>query len=388
MKGADLTTRKEGDAARVTPPYSEVLKHYPLTEGKGRSNHSPSAIDHKKGLEMTDFILPQHIDSTMRACFASCPQKFYNEFCLGLRPPVLSVDLHAGAVFASTLERFRQEVWDNNKPIDEAVAIAHGTFIREWGNFQSEKDTPKTPERMWAAFTDYVKVYDPRMDHVRPYAASGKATSEFSFAIPLEPSDGFPLHPVTREPFIYVGRADLIGEYKVRPCILDDKTGSRLESNWTEKWDMRAQFQGYCWAAQSSGIDCDTVIVRGVIITKQQIRQVEAIKIYPRWMITRWLEQLRRDMLRLVNCYTSQWWDYNLGDACTQYGSCAFMNLCTIQDNLRSNFRSNYKVRRWNPLEKNPVGETAPVAQPVFTGNETMPVSISAPATNATPSST
>jgi hypothetical protein len=317
----------------------------------------------------SSFILPQHIDSTMRSCFVSCPQKFYNEFCLGLRPPTLSVDLHAGGVFASTLERFHREVWDNGSDVSNALALAHGTFVREWGNFTTEKDTAKTPDRMWAAFEDYVKTYDPRTDHCRPYTLNGRVTSEFSFAIPLEPSQGFPLHPVTKEPFIYNGRADMIGQYKTRPCIRDEKTAGRLESNWTEKWDLRAQFQGYCWAAQSSEIDCDTVIVRGIIITKQQIRQVEAIKIYPRWMIERWFEQLRRDMHRLVKCYNDNWWDYNLGDACTQYGSCQFMELCTTQESLRDNFRSNYQVNRWNPLHKNPIGESAPDVQPALTGS-------------------
>lgn len=317
---------------------------------------------------MSDFILPQHIDSTMRSCFVSCPQKFFNEFCLGLRPPTMSVDLHAGGVFASTLERFHREFWDGGKPVPEALVLAHGTFVREWGNFTTDKDTAKTPDRMWTAFEDYVKTYDPRTDHVRPYSINGKVTSEFSFSIPLLPEDGFPLHPVTKEPFVYTGRADMIGQYKNLPCIRDEKTAGRLESNWTEKWDLRAQFQGYCWAAQSSGIDCDTVVVRGVIITKQQIRQVEAIKFYPAWMIERWLHQLKRDMWRLTQCYYDSWWDYDLGEACTNYGGCQFMTLCTTKDDVRDNFRSNYQVRRWNPLERNPAGDSAPDAKPVLTG--------------------
>ena len=336
---------------------------------------------------MTEFILPQYIDSTMRSCFASCPQKFYNEFCLGLRPSILSPDLHAGACFASTLERFHREVWDNGKSPDVALALAHGTFVREWGNFTTEKDTPKTPDRVWAAFEDYTKTYDPRMDHCVPYEVNGKITSEFSFSIPLDPSWGFPLHPISKEPFVYTGRADMLGSYKTRPCIRDEKTAGRLESNWTEKWDLRAQFQGYCWAAQQAGIDCDTVIIRGVIITKQQIRQVEAIKIYPKWMITRWLEQLRRDMHRLVKCYNDRWWDYNLGDACTQYGSCSFTDLCTTQDSLRANFRANYRVKRWNPLEKNPIGEAIPAARPAFIGSATTSINSSETAMSDTPSS-
>jgi len=300
----------------------------------------------------------------MMTCFRSCPQKYYKEFILGLRPATTSIDLHAGAVFSSTLERFYREVWEGGAPDGVALGRAHQTFMREWGDFtMPAKDTPKTPENMWEAVCDYIRTYPPHTDHVRPYFIDTRPTFEFSFAIPLEAPE-FPRHP-SGDPFVYCGRADLLGQYKGLPVIRDEKTAGRLETNWAEKWDLRAQFLGYCWAARQSGLPVDTVIVRGIIITKTLIRQVEAIKIYSDHLIDLWYKQLVRDMHRLRRCWDDGWWDFNLGDTCTAYGSCAFLPMC--QSAHPERWASNYVVKRWNPLDRNPVSSVA--ANPASLGN-------------------
>jgi len=299
-------------------------------------------------------ILPLHIDSTMLSCFRSCPQKFWNEFVLGFRPTAISVDLHAGGAFSGTLESFYKEVWLNGLSAEAALARAHGVFGRLWGDYTPLKETAKTFDRMWNAVEDYIHTYPPRTDHVQPYFVAGQPTFEFSFAVPLDGPD-FPRHP-SGSPFIYVGRADLLGQYQGRPCIRDEKTTGRLDSNWAEKWDLRAQFLGYVWAARQGGIsDIDTVVVRGIVITKTMIRQVEAIKVYNNHLIDLWYRQLARDLHRLRKCWDDQFFDYNLGETCTQYGSCAFMPLC--QSTTPENWYSNFTVKRWNPLLRDPTAE-------------------------------
>lgn len=305
-------------------------------------------------------LLPAHIDSTMINCFRSCPQKFFNEYILGLRPSETSIDLHAGAVFSATLDRLYREIFENGQDTPAALARAYATFNSEWGDFIIRKEGhPKTPENMWAAVEDYVRVYPPRSDSVQPYLSGGKASFEYSFAIPLD-FPGFPRHPVSGDPFIYSGRFDLLGSWKGQPAIRDEKTAQRLESNWAEKWDLRSQFMGYCWALQHIGIPCNTTIVRGVIITKTMIRQVEAVKIYSQFLIDRWFEQLRRDLNRLTRCWEEGYFDFNLGDTCTQYSHCPFIPLCTSPN--PENWYSSYEVVRWNPLNRNPsaAAETAP----------------------------
>lgn len=302
------------------------------------------------------YLLPPYIDSTMLSTFRSCPQKFYIEFCLGLRPESTSIDLHAGAVFSATLERFYREVWLHGADTTVALGRAFTTFSHEWGNFVIRNDRhPKTPENMWAAVESYIAKYPPKSDLCQPYFTDGIPSFEFSFAIPLDfPS--FPRHPISGDPFIYTGRFDMFGRWNNLPVVRDEKTAQRLESNWAERWDLRSQFLGYCWALQHNGIPCNTVIVRGIIITLREIRQVEAVKTYSQSLIAKWFEQLRRDLIRLVECHNSAYWDYNLGDSCTSFGRmCQFADLCTSPH--PENWYSAFVERRWNPLSRNPISD-------------------------------
>lgn len=296
-------------------------------------------------------ILPAYVDSTMMNSFRACRQKFRDEYILGLRPAELSIDLHAGAVFSTTLETFYREVFHNGSDPSNALARSYAVFQHEWGDFIIRKDKhPKTPENVWAAVEDYIRTYPPRTDSVQPYFTDGTPSFEFSFAIPLDLPD-FPRHPISGDPFVYVGRFDLLGKRDDRPVVRDEKTAQRLESNWAEKWDLRSQFLGYCWALQHNGIPCNTVVVRGVIINLTQIRQVEAVKIYPQHLIDKWFEQLRRDLHQLVQCWKDDYFDYNFGDTCTAYSHCPFIALCS--SSKPELWYSTYEVRRWNPLSKN-----------------------------------
>ena len=168
----------------------------------------------------------------------------------------------------------------------------------------------------------------------------------------------------------------MFGRRDERPVVRDEKTAQRLESNWAEKWDLRSQFLGYCWALQHIGIPCNTVVVRGVIITLTMIRQVEAVKIYSQVLIDRWHEQLRRDLIRLCFCWEQCYFDFNLGDSCTAYSHCPFIPLCSSPN--PELWYSNYEVRRWNPLSRNPTSDvvsTAPTGTEPASGSATAPTS-------------
>lgn len=321
-------------------------------------------------------ILPLHVDSTMRACYAGCPQKFFLEFCHGLRPARISIDLHAGACFASALEDIYTLVHREGMDTDKALLRAYGRFLTNWGDFEIMKDTSKTPDRVWEAIEDYIRTYSPKTDHVQPANLPGTPSYEFSFGIPLVPAtDGkrtidengasrpfvpsdlitcFPLHP-SGEPFIYTGRFDLLGVWAGRLVVRDEKTTTSIGASWSDQWDLRAQFMGYVWACQQSGLDLDTVIVRGVGILKTKIVQAEAIKQYSRSMIEKWHTQLRRDLWRIVHSWNEQYFDFNFADACSSYGGCSFRDVC--QSDAPERWMANFVVRRWNPLDRNPVAE-------------------------------
>lgn len=309
-------------------------------------------------------ILPAYMDSTMMSCFRSCPRKFYNEFVLGLRPSGISVDLHAGGAFAHSLEVVRKEVHLNRRSLSEALLRGHAAFEIYWGDFTipETKKTNKTPDRVWAAVENYFKTYPPMTDHIQPYRVNGQPTFEFTFAIPLEPTiadpgqarqDSFPLHPVTKEPWLYVGRFDMLGEYLGRPIVEDDKTsGSGHYAGWSEKWDLRSQFIGYTWACQQLGFDVEDVCVRGVGIQKTQIAQAEVIKPYSNHLRALWLNQLRRDLWRLTDMYNEGYFDYNLGDSCNDFGNCMFVQPCQSPD--PEPWLKTFDVRRWDPTKADP----------------------------------
>ncbi len=327
---------------------------------------------------MTDAILPQYIDSTMVSCFRSCPQKFYKEFVLGLRPASVSIDLHAGGAFAAGLETVYREVFLNKAPQHIAMARGLAAYLNYWGDFviPEFKETPKTKDRVWEAIEEYTKQWPPATDHVQPYIVDGTPAFEFTFGIPLEPtlphdsngkyyhyetrqeleSQAFPLHP-SGDPFIYSGRFDMLGSWSNKPVVRDEKTTTSIGAKWAEKWDLRSQFLGYCWACQQSGLAVDTVIVRGVGILKTKFTLVEAIKVFADWELARWHEQLRRDLWRLRRAWDEGYFDFNLAESCEAYGGCAFHDVCKSPHPER--WESQYVVRRWNPLQKNPIAEAA-----------------------------
>jgi len=301
--------------------------------------------------------LPLYIDSTMLSAFRSCPRKFFLEFCLGLRPVGLSIDLHAGACFASTLEYIYKLCHEDKLSVPQAMTRAYGRFLNEWGDFEINKDTPKSRERVWDAVEAYVVMWPPHTDHVQPAKVGGKTSSyEFSFGIPLIDTD-WPTHP-SGSPFIYSGRFDLLGEWAGKLVVRDEKTTTSIGASWADQWDLRSQFLGYVWACQQSGLDVDTVIVRGVGILKTKITLVEATKTYSSFMVERWLEQTRRDLWRLRRMWDEGYFDYNLADACNSYGGCHFRTICSSPN--PENWYSTYTVKRWNPLQKDPTAEATP----------------------------
>src|SRR5262245_9254719 len=261
-------------------------------------------------------ILPTLIDATQLSCFRSCDRKFYNEFILGVRPPGISVDLHAGGCMAAALEETYRQIYLHKKPYEEAILVAYARFLQEWGDFEIPefKFTAKTQDRMWEAVVGdgtpegrgYFQEYPPLSDHIKPYiAADGKPTLEYSFAIPLEPAGrspvdrkfGFPLHP-SGSPFLYGGRFDMLGQKPDgTPIPRDEKTTGRgFSSDWARQWNLRGQFIGYVWACQQCGLDVSEVCVRGISIMKQNIRHAESIQSFSNDLVARWYEQLRRDL--------------------------------------------------------------------------------------------
>ena len=329
---------------------------------------------------MTTHALPLYLDSTMLSCFRGCPRKFYNEFIRGLRGSGTSIHLHAGGCVAKTFEEVYNMVHIEKKPVAEAMRRAYIQYDIDWpdeieppfyiSNKTGEKiyANAKTKDRVWEAIEGFFQKYPPLTDHIQPLQFQNRPTVEFIFAIPLTKDTlGYdvPTHP-SGDPFLYSGRLDFLGHYQNVFLPLDHKTGMSMASNWAEQWDLRNQFLGYVWACGQLGIDVQRhFAVRGIIIQKTELRYPEAIKTYPIELLERWKGQVARDIHRIVDCYSSGYWDYDFAETCTAYGQCQFFHACRAAD--PENWLKDFVPRFWNPLAKNPVAEPPPAGfQPIL----------------------
>lgn len=292
-------------------------------------------------------MFPHVLDSTMIAAFRSCPRKMQLEFVEHYKSRHPSVHLIAGGAFAKGMEVARRAFFEEGQNATDSVALGIGALITEYGDFECPPDSAKSLERTAGAFEFYFDHYPLGADGSEPFEwTDGKRAIEFSFAEPLPIA-----HPETGDPLIYCGRSDMIAHFAGGIYIFDEKTTSSLGPSWSNQWDLRSQFTGYCWAAQRNDIEANGVIVRGVSILKTKYDTQQAITSRAEWEIDRWYNQLQKDILRMIECYKIGQWDYNLDHACTEYSGCSFKQVCKSPE--PQPWLDLYFQRRvWDPLAR------------------------------------
>jgi len=331
---------------------------------------------------------PTTVDNTMLSAFMSCPQKFFNEFSIGIAPSGISPDLHAGGCFASALETARYSIYAEGKSVFAAICDAYPIYTRQWGLYEppdmGSRTNPKTYLSVFHALVDYFREYPPDEDPLQPYMLeSGKPALEFTFAIPLPIN-----HPVTGDPLLYSGRFDMLSEFAPNMlCVLDEKTTKSFVHYWAKQWQMRGQFLGYVWAAQQHGYPCNHYAVRGIAIQKTQIQHLELPPTpVTTIQINDWYDNMLFKALRMVNCWGNMTeaglesqvdenhyaqdnphahWDKSYVEACTQYGLCSFFDMCTSDEPAA--LYNTFERRHWDPLHKNPTADS-PRANQDLTG--------------------
>lgn len=293
---------------------------------------------------------PEYVDSTMRAAFVSCPRKFYNEYILNRRSGGANVHLIAGKAFAAGLEQARNCFW--NRQMDSASALIEGqrTIMMNYPEPSRFDETNKSLSKTLMALEAYFENWGWDRDHFQPWLRpNGQHAIEFSFSIPLEGV----VHPITGAPIIYCGRADWIGQHQDTGALyaVDEKTTSQLGATWPQQWKHRAQLTGYVWAGRQYGIPLEGALVRGISFLKNGFGHAESLQLRSEYYIERWLEQLERDIVRMIQYWHVGYFDYNFSDSCTSYNSpCPFTDSCTSSDPEKY-VKSNFEHLRWNPIE-------------------------------------
>ena len=290
---------------------------------------------------------PAVLDSTTIAAFRSCPQKAFLEFMQHWKSREPSVHLHAGASYARGLEVARTRFYVEGAHPDDAVADGLAALIEAYGDFECPPDSAKSLERTAGALEFYFSRYPLGADSAIPMTLpGGKRGIEFSFLEPLDIK-----HPVSGDPLLFSGRFDMMVDFENMQLGEDDKTASQLGASWSRQWDLRSQFTGYTWGAGRAGIRLDGFLVRGVSILKTKYDTLQAITYRPQWQIDRWYGQVLRDIQRMIACWESGVWDWNLDHACVEYGGCPFSGVCQMPDPTPL-LKQRFVRRVWNPVER------------------------------------
>lgn len=292
-------------------------------------------------------MFPHIIDSTILAAFRSCPQKAFRTYVQHYKPKSESVHLVAGGAFAKGLEVSRKAYYEQNQPRDIAEAAGVEALMVAYGDFECPSDSAKSLERTAGALLFYFEQYPLGADGAEPITLPGGSRGiEFSFAEPLNIS-----HPVTGDPLLYTGRTDMICHYANGIYVEDDKTTSSLGASWSRQWEMRSQFTGYIWAANRAGINVQGALIRGVSILKTKYDTQQAVTYRSPAELERWEKQVYLDIERMISCWESGWWDYNLDHACAEYGGCSMIPICKA-NNPDEWLSMYFEQRVWDPLAR------------------------------------
>ena len=290
---------------------------------------------------------PHAIDSTTLASFRSCPNKAFRTYFQHFKPLGESVHLVAGKAFAEGIEHARRAFYEQIQSPEDSVAAGLRALVQSYGDFQCPPESAKSLERTAGALEFYFESYPLGVDSAIPLQfPDGRSGIEFSFAQPLPIS-----HPITGDPILYTGRADMIAEFAGGIYIYDEKTTSQLGASWGKQWEMRSQFTGYCWAAREFGYNPSGVIVRGVSILKTKYDTLEVPTYRSDYEIDRWLEQTCRDIERMQYAWKSGYWDYNLDHSCAEYGGCPLLQVCK-SPNPEQWLETYFERRVWDPLAR------------------------------------
>ena len=290
---------------------------------------------------------PSVFDASMLAAWKSCPQLFNLIYLEDWKAKEENVHRHAGKSFASGIEAAREAFFAQNKSAEDSVAEGLEVLIRSYGTFECPADSAKSLERMAGAFEYYFEHYPLERDLCPPVILpSGRLGIEFSFAEPLPIT-----HPLSGDPILYCGRMDAILHYAGQPYVVDEKTTSSLGPTWSRQWDLRAQFTGYAWGCQRSGVTAAGTIIRGVSILKTKYDTQEAVIVHPQWQIDRWYDETLEHIEDVIRAWKRGRFTHNLGDTCASYGGCAFRQVCSVQSESAESFLSTYFQRkRWDPV--------------------------------------
>jgi len=316
--------------------------------------------EYREYLKITP-TFPHVIDSSMLSAFKACPYKAYLSYFEHWHPKFESVHLIAGGAFAKGIEVARKMFYEQGINRQDAEAGGLLALLEAYGDFDCPVDSNKSAEKMAGALEFYYANYPLGDDGAEPILMpNGRRGIEFSFAEPLDIA-----HPLTGDPLLYSGRADMIANFAGGVYNFDEKTTTQLGQKWSQQWDLRSQFTSYCWAGRRSNIPMQGTIVRGISILKNKYETQQAITYRAPWELDQWEWLLYRQLKKMIDLWregeydrdldggctrAGNPWDRNTDTACNDYGGCQFRQVCKAK-NPYEMLETDFSRRVWDPLQ-------------------------------------
>jgi len=291
---------------------------------------------------------PMVIDNSQREAFVRCPFSWALRYLHNWRPKNESIHLRAGGAFATGVEQARRAFYVDGKSEEDAIALGWKALVEAWRDSETEEEHVKDLNSMTAALVYYFRRVPMSTDYIKPAVFGGIPMIEFSAVHPL------PVNGPDGTPVLYYGRHDMVGQHIYSGTLygVDEKTSTTLGARWISNWDMDAQFTGYCWLDQQSGLAVNQFLIRGVSITSLGNNEfAESLQTRSNWRIEQWLEQIVIDVENMKQQWERNKFSKSLGPGCKMYGGCIYKDACKSRNPLAI-LRQDFVQQRYAPWEK------------------------------------
>ena len=288
-------------------------------------------------------MFPEAIDNTARLEYAACPTKFYYSNVYGIKPSGKNIHTLFGGALADGLCAYRTSVYRDGLDHETALRDGWQAIVEHWGGEEDPAYGNKTLTNCLICLEDYMTSFEE--SPLVPAWVNGQPATEMSFCVPVPGTQ----HPETGNPILFTGRFDMLAEYNGALYVLDDKTTSQLGNQWMQQWRLSSQLIGYTWACQQYGLKPSGAVVRGASPQAKGNKFLECFNMYSQWLVDRWARQFVRDINNMIEDYQNGVWSMNFGGACTEYGGCKFLDICTSRKPERV-IEFQYEKDTWSPL--------------------------------------
>jgi len=310
---------------------------------------------------------PHVLNNSLRQTFISCPRKCFYDNILGLKSIKsygISIHLNFGGAVAEGMDMMRQTFYGpGGGDADTALIAGLQAALKKFNTEFYEETHVKNVVSLCALLIDNTERWPLGEDYLVPLIdENGKPSSEFSFCTPLHPGL---IHPGTGQPLLYAGRLDWLAQHagavipkghKPMLSLVDEKTSGSLGASWSKQWTMESQFSSYAWVCRKMGMNVGNVVIRGMAPYKTKPTGTEELTLRrPDYQVQEWYDTWCMEVRQMLTYFEAGVWPKNLGKACSSFGSCRFMELCTVQD-PSAWIAAGYRQVWWDPItgtEKN-----------------------------------